>query len=359
MGRKNRENNGRRTRDDWSRLRAKQDYAEIFGSFELGFTVNIERVQPTWCDGWCETISFDPEEPLNLEYIRDTWGGRRFKLEVRDQFGKYVTSFRISIDSPPRRFGRLIESPDEVDRRQRREDRELELRRLDRQPQQQPAPAPAPVIDPTIGKILADSIAGSRNANSGELKFLRELAEKQLSREPQAKSDLKEMMELAKGMREMADMFGLAAPGDAGDDIWGNNASKLLDLLGKKSELDELRARRRKPANAHKANSPKIRIVKNLGPAPSMGSAGDQQDHPRELSRAQLAATLAGMNAMDAASVVMATLAKMPADTREELTSILMGEEIEEEEIEEIEEEERDTTGMFGDDDPKHDERAS
>ena len=310
------------TKEEWAALRNEQNYAAIFRSMRPNWTVKIDRTRPTWCIGWCETVDFDPDEPIDLEYIRTNWGGQRFKCEIHDELGQYVTVFRISIDAAPRRFGKLAEHPDDIERRKKREDleREMSIR-----PQNA---APAPAIDPTIGQILADSIKTVGSSKDSQLAFVTDLLKDKFDAEPEGRRDMKELMELATSMKEFAELLGMTPGEGGGDDFWGVNATKLLDILDRKSESDRRRSEKSRPDESFKQKGQRqIRVVKNLGNAdPGRGAVRPPVPvAAADLSRTQLAATLSSMSPIDAATVFMSTLSKMSPDDREELTSILMG----------------------------------
>jgi hypothetical protein len=302
--------------------RNAQNYAALFRSVLPAWSISISRLRPSWCAGWCETLDADPEHPIDLDYIRDTWGGQSFKVVINDDLNRYVTSFRFGIDAPPRRDGRRLESPDEADRRRRREDRELELQRIHANP---PA-APAPVIDPTIGSLLLESMKSATSAKEDQFGFVRDLLTKHMAKEPESRRDLKEMMELAKSMREMADLFGIGDKPEGGD-MWGNAAAKILDVLDRKNQIDAAKTHPQLPSKAKR-----LRVIKNPGSLPQQADPVVEQAvqptvQPKtaEIDRTSLAATLAGMSPMDAAAVTMSALSQMPPENRYQLMEMLGG----------------------------------
>jgi hypothetical protein len=318
----------RLTNQQWAQLRNDRNFAAIFRALHPAWSVTIERTRPSWCTGWLETIECDPEDPIDQEYIRDTWGGQRFKLVVNDEMGQYVTSFRISIDGPPKRNGRVIDDPEDIARRQAREDRALEIQRLEISRSKEPAPS----TDPTLGTIVAKLIEAQTNKGTGELDFVKEIMKQQLTKKPEERRDLKELMELATSMREMAELFGMNNGGEDGSSMAGI-AAKFMDVLDRRNQLDarQQQAPQRQPKRLRViknpgAHAPQIAQGAAQGAAPPQGAAHPQQ--PEQLSRAALASTLAGMDPMDAAAVTMSALAEMPAENRIKLMEMLGGEDL-------------------------------
>jgi len=307
-------------------MREEKNYLGLFRSMHEDWTLSIERVRPTWCEGWCETISQDPEQPLDLEYIREQWGGQRFKLVIRDGGQHYVTSFRVSIDAPPKRGGIIVKHPDEIERERRME--ELERERSARA--MTPAAAPAPAIDPTLGQMLADSIKSIGESKDAQVNMLWKMVDKKTS-EPEGRRDMKELLELAGSMREFADMFGINQGGDSGGDFFSANAGRFLDMLDKKQELD---LRKQPGGPGAPRGQRQIRVVKNLGPNGEPAAASQQQQtavqnpESENMSRNDLAVTLGGMSPMDSCAVLMGALHRMDPDDRSELLEMLMGQEL-------------------------------
>jgi hypothetical protein len=328
----------RLTNQEWAELRNEKNFSALFRSLHPNWTVTLERTRPSWCTGWLETVDCDPDDPIDQEYIRDTWGGQRFRCIINDDLGQYVTSFRISIDAPPKRAGKLLDDPEAVEARRRADERVLDMERA------RLNPAPAPGLDPGMVTLLGDILKTNNNASKSELEFLKSLIA--LQRPEEGRRDLKELLELAVSMREMAGMFGLQVPGGTvapEPDMWAANAAKFLEILTQKNQIDQ---RRPAPSAAPAPSVPKARpvqIVQNLGalppsrfpaaapvPAPAAPSSPDVAAMPAgdpssgaNMSRAALASTLACMEPMDAATVVMATLSEMPQANREKLLEIL------------------------------------
>lgn len=343
---------GRLTREQWNQLKEERDYDGIFNALAPDWSVQIERLRPTWCDGWCETVSHDPEEPIDLDYIRDQWGGQRFKLRIKDEVGRYVTAIYVKIDGDPKRWGKRVPHPEEVEHDRKRETRELDLAAMRNQPQQT-TPAP-PAIDPTIGQLLADSIKSAASSKDAQVEYLADLV-KQSMKDAGKNRELDDVLKTATTMKQFMEDFGIGG-GSQSDDFIGSNLGKFIDLLDKKDELDK--RKQRPPQQQQQPGQRQIRVV-NLGPTgsvPPSQTVGAQQapaaappgggapppGAPAELNRSELACTLAGMDPTDATAVLLSALAKMEPEKRHELENMLMGQYVPEGEYEEDDDDEGD-----------------
>jgi len=184
-----------------------------------GAKVSLYRRSPMWCSGFLDQYPLD--DNIQLEEIRDTWGGRRFEIRVLDSRGVYIASRTVTIADIPRHRGRALDDSLQYDKggqvvvknpaaetaektlealeraQQRNQDLMLEMMKMNMK-KEAPAPAAAP-SDPT--------------------------------------AQLASVIEIFKTMKEFASE---AAPDTGGD---GMNASNYLEIA--KLFKDELGERRK------------------------------------------------------------------------------------------------------------------
>ena len=88
---------------------------KILGELRPGFQISIHRVQPGWCRGHLETLDIgDEDEPIDLQYLSDTWGGDVLRLRVKDEKRVWVKGCDIPLLSfPPKRWGKVLPNPHE------------------------------------------------------------------------------------------------------------------------------------------------------------------------------------------------------------------------------------------------------
>lgn len=105
---------------------AQKTLEEIFDQMEPGMRVMIRRESPDWAETHVETIEIDEDDELweicGEEYLKNKWGGNRFRLQFYDpSIRKYIASKIVRVGNvPPRDNGVLMESPAERDARLRK-----------------------------------------------------------------------------------------------------------------------------------------------------------------------------------------------------------------------------------------------
>lgn len=123
----------------------------FFSSLQPGCTLLIERVQPSWCAGVLEEITVS-DEPPDLEYFINTWGGEVLSVKLRGKSGRLGGSYKLPLKSyPPLLYGQKLNPPDKAQKF-----------RTDSQPQQNERPqlmishpAPSPSASPfNLEKII-------------------------------------------------------------------------------------------------------------------------------------------------------------------------------------------------------------
>lgn len=79
-----------------------------------GWRCRVVRLSPSWCDGTLETFDIDPSSPIDIEEIRQSWGGRRLQLLLIDDRGKMRKRINMKFPDPPRNNGQPIAPPGAV-----------------------------------------------------------------------------------------------------------------------------------------------------------------------------------------------------------------------------------------------------
>jgi hypothetical protein len=108
--------------------------------------VRLERLFPAWCRGYLETIDATTIAETGLDdYLREVWGGERFKITVKDDGRELWTAADAFIGGRPRYLGTELQPP----------------RAIPYNPPDDSAPrpvqqAPAPVAsDPALAQLAA------------------------------------------------------------------------------------------------------------------------------------------------------------------------------------------------------------
>lgn len=85
----------------------------MLAGFKPGMSLSIYRLRPSWCSGFLERLECFDDEPLDIDYIINEWGGKRLKLRVCDETGKYISGTDLNLSSYPPRFRRKLMNPDD------------------------------------------------------------------------------------------------------------------------------------------------------------------------------------------------------------------------------------------------------
>lgn len=78
--------------------REESSLEELLGILRPNTTIVIERLQPTWCDGFLEEVTLT--EQIGIEYFKETWGGQLLSVKVRGKQGRFSSgSYRVPLFS--------------------------------------------------------------------------------------------------------------------------------------------------------------------------------------------------------------------------------------------------------------------
>lgn len=85
-----------------------ENFEDFFNYAGEGYSIVINREEPVELKGFLEEIPLD-ENIFNLEYLAKTWGGKQFRIMLRDPNGKFRARRLINMRSyPPLMRGRRI-----------------------------------------------------------------------------------------------------------------------------------------------------------------------------------------------------------------------------------------------------------
>lgn len=93
----------KRTRED----QEMDDIDSYLSGIEPGYTVIIQRLEPMYAKGVLDEISVDAtQNPINLKYLINTWGGHKLRLKFRRPNGTWAKHRDLNLYSfPPLLYG--------------------------------------------------------------------------------------------------------------------------------------------------------------------------------------------------------------------------------------------------------------
>lgn len=311
-------------------LQDKQTIEQLLSTVGVGWSISLNRTQPSWCRGWLETIDISPDEPLDMGYIADTWGGESISVRVLNEHGKFRTSKTIHIAREPKFHGRPLEHPDDKRSRLERENRAHEYReesaRLN---------ATKPQQDNSVFTMMIDVLKDSNASSAGVYKDLLENQHKN-KHEPMG---ISEVIAFANGLKELQGVFGDDSKNSGGGD--GDDENMLGTFVGileraqerdakredRKEAMREREARRTGSKKHHdplprrtKPNVHPIHTPKTANPEPPLEAAQDADPEADELA---LSEELAELDPTEAAEVLGEAFTMMSPEKRQQTMKLL------------------------------------
>lgn len=242
-------------------LQDENTIEQMLSSVGVGWSISLNRTQPSWCRGWLETIEVSPGESLDMNYIADTWGGESIRLRLLDDHGKFKASKIIHIAREPKRHGRELEHPDDKRSRLDRENRAREYReesaRLN---------ATKPEQDTSVFTMMIDVLKDS-NASSADV--YRDLLKNQPKHEAMG---ISEVIAFANGLKELQGVFGDDNKNSGGDDSDNENMmGTFAGILERAHERDVKREDRKEAMRERQARQTSSR--RRQAPLPGRSGA--------------------------------------------------------------------------------------
>lgn len=91
-----------------------ENFEEYFNYIGEGYTIVINRSEPQELKGFLEEIPLE-DNTFSLEYLAKTWGGKQFRVMLRNPDGKWCGRRIVNLRSyPPLMRGRRIMDSDEI-----------------------------------------------------------------------------------------------------------------------------------------------------------------------------------------------------------------------------------------------------
>lgn len=259
-----------------------------------GWSISIIRMRPGWCSGFLERIECSDDEPIDIDYIVQTWGGEVLRLRLSDETGTYRRGATVNLRSYPPLFrGEPIRRNDHTgpvdDRRRARQQNDAYV-----------PPPPAPAQLDLIGVLGL-----LQKTRKEDLGLLRALFGSVPQFQPhEQRSSLDDLLEYATKWKQLQKIFG--------SDQSAQPATDEGQLLGSITEI--VKAIGARPAQPATPAQPPGRIVApRENPKPiDHGTNVPQIEHNNDLS-----AVISRLDHNDFTNLILTSLASMPDDRRE------------------------------------------
>lgn len=117
------ENEEKQTKNDWEEkkfIEEEETLETILSDCGEGWTVSIYRTLPSWSKGFMEKLEILPDQPIDMTYLLENWGGQTLRLVIKDPKGKIRRKKDVDIADYPKKFGVRLYSPNEEESERRR-----------------------------------------------------------------------------------------------------------------------------------------------------------------------------------------------------------------------------------------------
>lgn len=222
--------------------------------------ISIDRLSPSWAAGHCGHMEIDPDDPFDIEEIKEEWGGNRLRIRVLDEHGNQHRQTTIRFAEPPRNEGQI-------------------MKRYQEEPQR---PQNA---QPDFGSQLVTMLIAQQQAQSDLTKTLIQSSldnsNKQIPPPPVDTSPASPMAPLRDAMKLMKEMEGLTppSPSDLGGESDGGIGTfitpELQTMFGQiltayfqnRADMQKIHTQQAANAAAAAAPAPPTRVIQQPPPA--------------------------------------------------------------------------------------------
>jgi len=97
---------GRPRKEDFTeKLFEEKDIDTIFSNVPRGYSVIVNREEPEWAAGYLGRHFIDSQTPLNLDTIKQKYGGKVLRIQIQDERGKIKGTKRVTFPNRPLKDG--------------------------------------------------------------------------------------------------------------------------------------------------------------------------------------------------------------------------------------------------------------
>lgn len=311
---------------------AARTVEQLLQDVGIGWSVSLNRIRPSWCKGWLETIETTPDEKIDMQYIADTWGGETIRLRILDPQGRWRGGKDFHVARAPMHHGRPLEHPEDKRERLAREERARERRN-----ESERLNGAGSTHDSNMFSTVIDLV---RSQNEASSKVYQDLAAAQ-TRDPMGIDDL---IKFANGLKDLQGVFGGDSGGGSEDD--SGMIGAFMEIMKNSNEQDkkvlearvdalkkreaEFNRRPRQLPSGRQAPPPgpqgsNVRPINNpaqTAPGPPPAPAMDID--PETGEEMALSEELAELSAVEAAEVLGEAFTMMPIEKRQKTLKLLM-----------------------------------
>lgn len=280
-----------------------------------GWSMAIERKQPGWCGGYLERVECTEDEPLDIEYIIEQWGGKLMRLRILDERGRYTGGCDLNLRAYPPKFRGVVISQEVIDH--------PGITKATQAMAQLPAPQQNPAAPQSKQPNLIELLGILQKTRSQDLATLKMLFTDVQQPQPVYQQQtgslggIDEVIHFAEKFKQLQGLFGSSAGGPAPED----EASGVLGSIAQIAQMLQ-----RAPETPAKTPSPSRVVAPQQNPRQQVSPPVNpqQQEPPKPKNGEQLANMLSNMDEERYRQIFLTSLEKMPQDKSGRIISSLM-----------------------------------
>lgn len=299
------------------------DLASIFQELGDECRVSVKREEPEWCMGHIRTVAFNPDKPIDMDWLRTKFGGEKLQVRLygphktKENRSGYITSRLVDIMGPPcdGHGIELTQGPDgkacrvtELQTVIERHNQKMGIKRQSESVQ--------PVASPALQNetLFATMIQAQAQQHGAMMEMMGQrvnslegiLYKRGPDQQGTPANPIDQIKQTAEAMKILKSMSG-----EYGDSA-GSDDSSILSMIGPIIQGMFANKNNQQPAprGVLKAASP-ARVI-----------AGPQKNGTESID--SLVNNLASLSANDAAKVVFNVMGNMPPDKRDESMKAFM-----------------------------------
>lgn len=273
---------------------------QILSTVRSGWSLYIFRTKPSWCAGYLERIDLGDDEPIDMDYLIQEWGGHILHLRLADEQGKFRGNAAVKLMAyPVRHHGRRVFRSEYLeDDFDRAKTNQLppNQQNLYQNPNQQQNPQVE----------MLNLLGVMQKARKEDLNLLQMIYQSHgaSSQAPQGRSKqsaMKELLEMGSAYKELHGMFGEMNSSGGGGDAPQNEEMAMLGTVG-----DIVKSIYNRPREVNNQPAAAARVIPPV--EQQQNAAAAQQQSP-------------GQKKVDAGFAISSSMSKMPP---EQVTDILL-----------------------------------
>jgi hypothetical protein len=285
---------------------------QILATVRSGWSLYIFRSKPSWCSGYLERVELGEDEPIDMDYLIEEWGGQVLQLKLADEQGKFRGNAAVKLMSYPvrhhgvrlRRSDLMQDDYDHFSSARKQAD-QISLLQQQLDPRLLATNAANPQLE------MMNLLKVMQSARKEDLHLLQMIyqANKGGSGVP-GQNPMKDMLNTAKAYSEMQKIFG--GNNNSNEQQPQNEDMALLTTVGDIAKAV--------------INRPKGDVVKSL-PNPRISEPKPEQYPPQQVpnqigSDSEISGAMANMTPERVNEILLTSLQKMPDDKREKVFEV-------------------------------------